>query len=363
MNIKELDSRLVLTSGDAVVTLDPTSGATSSTTIPAPHLPPNLTKGQLEVLNKQDRTISSLATSHTGQYIAVSTENKQIVLFDNNLTLVKNFIVNRAASKVLFTNQDDILVADRTGDVFLYKFSDEKAEPTLLLGHLSMILDMTLSECGRYIVTCDRDEKIRVSHFPNTYNIVSFCLGHEEFVTRVEFVSNVLVSASGDGTVRVWNFLKGEQLSVVNTNNNVDDANLLKELSQEMDKEKVDVTALPIIDMQTFCGDGVFIAVSLLNYKSILLYKLSLENYSCQYVKSIKCDETPFKFYLTSNLFIFDNSKLTIYDYCNNSSRDATKPPLKITDCHNFITVLYKRKFDNVQEYLERKKQRLESCK
>jgi uncharacterized membrane protein len=35
---------------------------------------------------------------------------------------------------------------------------------------------------------------------------------------------------------------------------------------------------------------------------------------------------------------------------------------LKLTD-NNFITVLYKRKFDNVQEYLERKKLRLETSK
>ncbi|XP_044270851.1 tRNA (guanine-N(7)-)-methyltransferase non-catalytic subunit wuho [Tribolium madens] len=363
MNIKELNSRLVLTSGDTIVALDTTSGTTQTVTIPAPNLPPNLTKGQLEVLNKQDRTISSLATSQTGQYIVVSTENKQIVLFDNNLNLIRNFIVNRAASKVLFTNQDDILVADRTGDVFLYKFNDEKTEPTLLLGHLSMILDMKLSECGKYIVTCDRDEKIRVSHFPNTYNIVSFCLGHEEFVTRIDFVKHVLVSASGDGTLRVWDYLKGEQLSVINTNNHVDDANLLKDLSLEMDKEKVDVSALPIIDMQTFCSDGVFIAVSLLNYKSIQLYKLSLDNHVCTYVKSIQCDETPLKFHLSTNLFIFDNSKLTIYDYCSDSSRTEPKPALKIADCHNFITVLYKRKYDNVQEYLERKKLRLESNK
>lgn len=373
MNIKELNSRLILTSGDNIISFDPISGIDQSVKVPAPNLPPNLTKGQLEVLNKQDRTISSLAISKNGQYIAVSTENKQVVVFDNNLTPKRNFIVNRVASKVVFTNQGDILVADRTGDVFLYKF-DEKAEPTLLLGHLSMILDMELSDCGKYIATCDRDEKIRVSHFPNTYNIVSFCLGHEEFVTGIRFVSNILVSASGDGTVRIWNYLKGEQLNFINTNQYINDSNLLKAFSDEMDKEKVDVTALPIIDMQVFCTNCVFIAVSLFNCNSIQIYKLTTDNFHWDYIKSIQSLEIPSKFYLSSHLFIFDNSKLSIYKFLNNDYVNDTsqskfdefyqkfKYVLKIPD-NNFITILYKRKFDNVQEYLERKKLRLESNK
>jgi len=33
-----------------------------------------------------------------------------------------------------------------------------------------------------YIVTADRDEKIRISHFPNAYNIQAFCLLHTEYV-------------------------------------------------------------------------------------------------------------------------------------------------------------------------------------
>ena len=32
---------------------------------------------------------------------------------------------------------------------------------------------------SRYVLTADRDEKIRVSHFPQTFNIHGFCLGHK----------------------------------------------------------------------------------------------------------------------------------------------------------------------------------------
>lgn len=73
---------------------------------------------------------------------------------------------------------------------------------------------MLVTECGKYIITCDRDEKIRVSHYPNAYNIATYCLGHTEFVTSLKLLksSNILFSAAGDGTVRMWNFLEGKQV-------------------------------------------------------------------------------------------------------------------------------------------------------
>ena len=54
----------------------------------------------------------------------------------------------------------------------------------------------------KMVITCERDEKIRVSHFPNGYNINNFCLGHTEFVTCIALVSDdLLLSGSGVKTV------------------------------------------------------------------------------------------------------------------------------------------------------------------
>lgn len=367
MNVTDLNSHLVITSIDNVVIFDRNFEDTAAVKIPPPNLPPNLTKGQLEVLNKEQRTINTVIVSSNNN-IAVSTENKQVVVFTPTLSVTKNFIINRTASKILFTKDEDILVADRTGDVYLYKFSDKKTEPVLLLGHLSMILDMALSECEKFIVTCDRDEKIRVSHYPNTYNIVSYCLGHEEFVNCVKIVKNLLVSASGDGTVRLWNYTKGQELTKINTNQFISDKNLLEQFSAEMDLEKVDVTALPITDMQTVSSNNLLtIAVSLHNYNAIQIYKVDINSYNWTFFKTIENLNLPFKFHLSNNLTIFDNSKMQTYNnndfsVINNNFENfyyKYKEILKIVD--NSIAVLYKRKFDNVQEYLERKKMRLEN--
>lgn len=43
-----------------------------------------------------------------------------------------------------------------------------------------MVTDMVLSEDDKFVVTSDRDEHIRVSRYPNGYNIECFCLGHTE---------------------------------------------------------------------------------------------------------------------------------------------------------------------------------------
>ncbi|KAJ1943068.1 tRNA (guanine-N(7)-)-methyltransferase non-catalytic subunit trm82, partial [Linderina macrospora] len=69
-----------------------------------------------------------------------------------------------------------------------------------------------------YVLTCDRDEKLRVSKYPNSYNIQSFCLGHTAFVTSVataKFAVNNAVTGSGDGTVRLWDVESGELLQTM----------------------------------------------------------------------------------------------------------------------------------------------------
>lgn len=105
---------------------------------------------------------------------------------------------------------------DKSGDVYLFPRNAD--EGRLLLGHLSMLLSVEVA--GRKIATGDRDEKIRISCFPNAYSIHGFCLGHKEFVTTVAFLplnEKVLVSASGTltgmiavNTMTKYSFVPGD---------------------------------------------------------------------------------------------------------------------------------------------------------
>lgn len=95
-------------------------------------------------------------------------------------------------------------------------------EHKLLLGHVSMLTDMQLvtSEVNgkhrRYIITCDRDEHIRISRsIPQAHVTENYCLGHAEFVNRIRHIpaSNLLVSAGGDDWIGVWDWTTGQLLN------------------------------------------------------------------------------------------------------------------------------------------------------
>ncbi len=71
---------------------------------------------------------------------------------------------------------------------------------------------------GKYVITADRDEKIRISHYPNCYEIHQFCLGHTELVIWIQLLSNeLLVSAGADGTIRLWSVENGTCLCTMKT--------------------------------------------------------------------------------------------------------------------------------------------------
>jgi len=87
-------------------------------------------------------------------------------------------------------------------------------EHTLLLGHVSLLTDVKLATSGSrtYIVTADRDEHIRISRgISQTHVIEGFCLGHEEFVSRLcipESRPEIMISGGGDAELYVWEWEK-----------------------------------------------------------------------------------------------------------------------------------------------------------
>ncbi|KXX75910.1 hypothetical protein MMYC01_207370 [Madurella mycetomatis] len=102
-------------------------------------------------------------------------------------------------------------------------------EHTLLLGHVSMLTAICVgtvtvetgegggSQTREYILTADRDEHIRVSRgMPQAHVIEGFCLGHEEFVSRLCMApggrERVLVSGGGDDDLFVWDWVEGRVL-------------------------------------------------------------------------------------------------------------------------------------------------------
>mmetsp|Transcript_52726 Transcript_52726/g.132645 ORF Transcript_52726/g.132645 Transcript_52726/m.132645 type:complete len:401 (+) Transcript_52726:23-1225(+) len=88
--------------------------------------------------------------------------------------------------------------------------ADDRLVP--VLGHCSVLTALKLSQDEKFVLTADHDHKVRVSHFPNGYNIHTFLLGHTKFVTGVLTEGDMCVSGAADGTLRLWSRVTGEEL-------------------------------------------------------------------------------------------------------------------------------------------------------
>ncbi|KAH3765737.1 WD40 domain protein [Pelomyxa schiedti] len=97
------------------------------------------------------------------------------------------------------------------------EYQHQKPAIKLAIGHCSLVTSLACmrTDTTTLVATCDRDERIRVSRFPQTCIIESFCMGHTEFISDVVFCgSTILVSGAGDGTLRSWDPLTGKCLCI-----------------------------------------------------------------------------------------------------------------------------------------------------
>ncbi|XP_036401784.1 tRNA (guanine-N(7)-)-methyltransferase non-catalytic subunit wdr4 [Megalops cyprinoides] len=168
--------------------------------------------------------ILAFAFSNSRRLLALTDDNKRLVLFRTEPSwecISTRWVVRRCTSLAFTHAEDQVLVADKSGDVYSFSVLEPQRPGDLKLGHLSMLLALVVSPGDKYVITADRDEKIRVSFLRSPYNIQSFCLGHQEFVSCL-FVPPAyphwLLSGSGDGTVQLWEYESGRRLQSCNLN-------------------------------------------------------------------------------------------------------------------------------------------------
>lgn len=159
--------------------------------------------------------------------------------------IVGSWLLKRASALAYDADTEKIVVADKTGDVYsfpwpippnlvekyanvrscppvddkspLTKATDERFMGTLLLSHSSSVTACTFVDApwGKFLVTGDRDEHVRISCFPETWVIAAMGLGHTAFVSALAGLpgkerSPGVISGGGDKRVILWN-LKGEK--------------------------------------------------------------------------------------------------------------------------------------------------------
>ncbi|CAF1309699.1 unnamed protein product [Adineta steineri] len=274
--------------------------------------------------NTSDLNRNLIKFTPDGQKLAINGQNKQIYIYipsNNDKTywqLQRIITVIKRASAFDLTNEF-LLIADKSGDVYKTDLSNNTnlilTPDDCMMGHLSMLLDIAFvrtNDNQPFILTADRDEKIRLSHYPNAYNIQGYCLGHTEFVSHVKLIDqNHILSASGDGTLRLWHLPDCVELNVFDSKIFTSSA---KQIFYEQSSNIDDNQSLSInhsiwkMDITSTTSD-VFIALSIYASRTHSIYLTTLSN-----LKNSNNEQRK---------ITFNSTHGTIIDYCF-SSKNST---------------------------------------
>ncbi|XP_075287541.1 tRNA (guanine-N(7)-)-methyltransferase non-catalytic subunit WDR4 isoform X1 [Opisthocomus hoazin] len=328
-------------------------------------------------IDKGSDDILAFAFSPSGDYFALTDNCKRLILFHTKPSwkCVSIRSVNRRCTSLIITAAEDkILVADKSGDVYSYSITEPQADGKLELGHVSLVLDVTLSPDDQYILTADRDEKIRVSLAKAPYIIVSFCLGHREFVSKILVTPNypdLLLSASGDSTLRLWEYKSGEEVYCCH-------------LSSICGPEATKTDQKYTVSRITYCCQGSYAAILCDSIPTVYVFQLDAIARQLVYKQkiSLKHKVWDIAFEETRDLWILQEDSeapLQLYRPCDGQWKPVTddkglqKMSKHLQDnwtvfeafvgAESRYSSLYKASFDNTADYLQRKEERLQHQK
>ena len=147
--------------------------------------------------------------------LAFVSNDKKLWIWDTDLwSLVGSKDLVKRGSAVAFASSK-IIVADKFGDVYTFSLMDDSR--SLIMGHVSQVTDLVCTD--HYLITSDTDEHIRVSNYPNAYDIHTYCLGHESFISKICMIDDLLVSGGGDQYICCWDYKSGTKLDSKEINN------------------------------------------------------------------------------------------------------------------------------------------------
>lgn len=311
-------------------------------------------------LMKSDKPLADCVQfSPCGNFVAVCIQKELLIYSNSSYKLLCSAPIEKTATCLLFFHKSkELMVADRSGCASFYTYgSDSLIKKPICLGHNSMLTDALISPDDKFVITADRDEKIRVSHYPNVYNIQSYCLGHDQFVSSLNFLpsdSSILVSVSGDGTLRLWDYISGSELLVF--------------------RDTTKKEAVPFVkSVAVKDSTGDLVAVQKYKTNEILLLSITGDK-SLGFVTSVKSRISTVSpvvdlGLLESTVIYLINGDLQ--DLSSHQSKNhlpegfvsKLSKGLSSVTIHESIDTfetLFKKEFDNVQEYHARKKARLE---
>ncbi len=212
-------------------------------------------------------------------------------------------------------NAAEIIVsADFEGNAIAYPVEAGASNVSrLLLGHTaSMLTGLRIvpnsTDNTTRILTSDRDEKVRVSSFPNTYVVEGYLLGHTEYVSSLDVSKNdacpFCVTCGGDGTIRLWDYTTCEELDVVKAD---------RSSSNDGEEGKGSVEVPLGVTMNP---GGSIVAVIWNDCTRIDLFRVT-EQKSLEKIQSVECSKQPLiaTFLADGNLVVLAKDPAFIVQY------------------------------------------------
>ncbi|XP_033990205.1 tRNA (guanine-N(7)-)-methyltransferase non-catalytic subunit wdr4 isoform X1 [Trematomus bernacchii] len=324
--------------------------------------------------------VLAFAVSPSGKLVALTDDSKRLVLFycePSWQCISIRWVVRRCTSLMFSQAEDQLLATDKSGDVYSFSVGEPQREGELKMGHLSMLLAMSMSPDDKFIITADRDEKIRVSHLRSPYNIQSFCLGHQQFVSALLVPPghpHWLLSGSGDGTMKLWDYESGRKLQSWDLKEHEETP------SSEADKQKV--TTKPAVCRISCSPDARHVAVQCERASTVHFFTVDQDGEEKLVPhRRLSLPHCPLDmtFDPEGQLWVLmDSSDAPLQIYTDRRDcweSDSESPELiRVTEAFkpHWETLeaslrtdsrfehLYKVNFDNVAAYLQKKQQRLE---
>lgn len=241
--------------------------------------------------------IKAIGFNKEGNMFVSAGDDKLVKLWDTKTwSCSKTSQTHKKVSAAAFSYDNKwIVFADKFGVVYTISTRAEELDPPVqLLAHCCSII--TSLECcmdGTFIVTSDRDFKIRVSLYPKeplkgAHEIQGFCLGHTSFVSCMalfneDYPASFLVSGGGDGTVRLWELNTTQLLDTFYVGNMV---GLLGRPNNEEREAGLVVTCISI------SRDGAFIAVGVESLDGVVYLRSDLKTRKLSFLQQIELGES-----------------------------------------------------------------------
>lgn len=297
--------------------------------------------------------IRSLTLTRDEHHIIGTTDSdKAAVIFkidfsqDNCLSLVKRqTFPKRPCAVSTSTNDADLIVADKFGDVYSIPINDENAvdEKSLvpILGHVSMLSDVFVAEHDnkQFILTGDRDEHIKITHFPQSYVVKQWLFGHHEFVSCLhlcEFNNDLLVSGGGDDYLLLWDWFNAKKLAQIELRDCIKP--FLKEAHYPPDRFRNEDSPMEIsiTKVQTITHNGVHLILVLCeNTNCILIFEVK-DDYSVVHKQSFATSKPLVDFAIVESSIIAavdteEGDLIEIYNLNNDLLLEKTEDELAKT--------------------------------